>query len=177
MFFHFALPTAVSPKVAQIRTHRCFYPLFDGIFFLAAIANRGLVWAPPPTKRFELSICIPENFLSTISFSGPTTNVPWSRTGGQMPKQKRGARGQPRSCTFFFLLFSGYQQARVARRRAEERRRPSHRSLGGLAACCRRARTHVVLFASCGTKDYFNKIKLGIIFPSFRRSKSLKNSI
>ena len=35
----------------------------------------------------KLSICIPKNVLSTISFSGPTTNVPWSRTGGQMPKQ------------------------------------------------------------------------------------------
>ena len=106
MCFHFALPVAVSPKVAQIRIHRCFSPLFDGIFVLAAIANRGLVWAPPPTKRFDSNFpsCIPENFLSTISFSGPTTNVPWSRTGGQMPKQKRGARGQPRSCTFFFFF-------------------------------------------------------------------------
>ena len=173
MCFHFALPVAVSPKVAQIRIHRCFSPLFDGIFVLAAIANRGLVWAPPPTKRFDSNFpsCIPENFLSAISFSGPTTNVPWSRTGGQMPKQKRGARGQPRSYTFFFF-FSGYQQARVARRRAEERRRPSHRSLS--EAC--RARTHTWCCSPlAGPK--ITSTKLGIIFPSVRRSKSLKNSI
>ena len=107
MCFHFA----ISPKVAQIRIHRCFSPLFNGIFVLDAIANRGLVWAPPPTKRFELSICIPKNFSSgTISFSGPTTNVPWSRTGGQMPRQKRGARGQPRSYTFFFLFLGINEQ-------------------------------------------------------------------
>ena len=73
----------------------------------------------------------------------------------------------------FFLRFSGYQQARVARRRAEERRRPSHRSHGGLAAAGR-AHTHVVLFASCGTKDYFNKTRDHItVRPSLEKPQKL----